>query len=79
VPLRAKDIAATATVTLHKEDGGFSISVALNAELPGVDQAKAEALVAKAHAICPYSKATRGNIEVALRANGRPGDRECSS
>jgi hypothetical protein len=36
----------------------------------GVDQAQAEALVAEAHTICPYSKATRGNIEVKLQANG---------
>ena len=44
----------------------------LNADLNGVEQAQAEALVAKAHTICPYSKATRGNIEVKLQANGRP-------
>jgi hypothetical protein len=44
--------------------------VTLNAELNGVDQTQAEALVAKAHTICPYSKATRGNIEVKLQANG---------
>ncbi|HYF14846.1 MAG TPA: Ohr family peroxiredoxin [Phycisphaerales bacterium] len=71
VPLRSKDIKVTATVDLHKENTGFFISATLNAELPGVDQAKAEELVAKAHTICPYSKATRGNIEVTLQANGR--------
>ena len=41
----------------------------LNAELKGVDQAQAEALVANAHTIFPYSKATRGNIDVKLQAN----------
>ena len=48
------------------ENGGFQLAVALDAKLPGLDQAKAEDLVAKAHQVCPYSNATRGNIEVAL-------------
>ncbi|HEV3355239.1 MAG TPA: organic hydroperoxide resistance protein [Pseudonocardiaceae bacterium] len=48
------------------EDGGFQLAVALDAKLPGLDQAKAEDLVAKAHQVCPYSNATRGNIDVAL-------------
>jgi osmotically inducible protein OsmC len=73
VPLQAKDIKVTATVNLNKDDGGggFFIDVTLNAELSGVDQAQTEALVAKAHTICPYSKATRGNVEVKLQANGK--------
>lgn len=72
VPLSAKNIKVTATVTLNKDDSGFFIAATLNAELPGIDQAQAEQLVAKAHTICPYSKATRGNISVALQANGKP-------
>jgi osmotically inducible protein OsmC len=72
VPLRAADIKVTAVVNLNKDDTGFFIDATLNAELNGVDQAKAEELVAKAHTICPYSKATRGNIEVKLQANGKP-------
>jgi osmotically inducible protein OsmC len=72
VPLRGKDIKVTATVVLQQDDSGYFLSATLNAELPGVDQAKAEALVAKAHTICPYSKGTRGNIEVTLLANGKP-------
>ncbi|MCE9619175.1 MAG: Ohr family peroxiredoxin [Planctomycetes bacterium] len=71
VPLQPHDIKVTATVNLNKEDSGFFIDVTLNAELNGVDQAKTEALVAKAHEICPYSKATRGNVEVKLKANGK--------
>lgn len=60
-----------ATVQLHKEDSkGFYISVTLNATVPGADQAEAEKLVAAAHRICPYSKATRGNVDVSLQANG---------
>lgn len=72
ISLSGKDIKVTATVKLNKDDSGFFIDVTLNAELNGVDQAKAEALVAKAHDICPYSKATRGNVEVKLQASGQP-------
>ena len=72
VPLKASDIKVTATVNLNKDQSGFFLDVTLNAELSGVAQAQAEALVAKAHTICPYSKATRGNIDVKLQANGKP-------
>jgi osmotically inducible protein OsmC len=71
IPLKPSDIKVTATVNLHKEDSGFFLDVTLNAELNGIDQAQTAALVAKAHTICPYSKATRGNIEVKLQANGQ--------
>jgi osmotically inducible protein OsmC len=46
---------------------GFELTVALDVELPGVDPATAEDLVAKAHAVCPYSNATRGNVDVELK------------
>jgi len=46
--------------------GGFGLTVTLLVSLPGVDPAKAEELVAAAHQVCPYSNATRGNIDVAL-------------
>ncbi|HEX3599425.1 MAG TPA: Ohr family peroxiredoxin [Lacipirellulaceae bacterium] len=72
IPLKMADIKVTTTVRLHKDDDGFHIDASLNAELNGVDQQQAEVLVAKAHTICPYSKATRGNIEVKLLANGKP-------
>jgi osmotically inducible protein OsmC len=53
--------------------GGFALGVALDVRLPSVeDAAQAVELVATAHEVCPYSNATRGNIEVALTANGRP-------
>ena len=58
----------TATVNLNKDDSGFFLDVTLNAQLNGIDQAQTEALVAKAHTICPYSKATRGNVDVELKA-----------
>jgi Ohr subfamily peroxiredoxin len=71
IPLRAGDIKVTATVNLNKDESGYFIDATLNAELAGVNQEQTEALVAKAHTICPYSKATRGNIDVKLQANGK--------
>jgi osmotically inducible protein OsmC len=44
--------------------GGFGLEVALNVSIPGMERATAEALVHKAHEVCPYSNATRGNIDV---------------
>jgi Ohr subfamily peroxiredoxin len=59
--------AVTAKVGIGADDaGGFGLQVALEAELPDLDQAQAEALVARAHEVCPYSNATRGNVEVTL-------------
>jgi Ohr subfamily peroxiredoxin len=59
--------AVTARVGIGANDrGGFGLQVELEAELPDLDQAQAEALVAKAHEVCPYSNATRGNVEVTL-------------
>lgn len=46
--------------------GGFGIEVQLNISLPGIERDVAEALVEKAHQVCPYSNATRGNIDVTL-------------
>ena len=46
---------------------GFSIAVELSIHIPGMDHAAAEALVEKAHVVCPYSNATRGNIDVTLK------------
>ena len=47
-----------------RSEGGFGLDIALEISLPGVDRAEAEALVAKAHQVCPYSNATRNNIDV---------------
>ena len=46
--------------------GGFGLTVELDVSVPKLDRAAAEALVAKAHEVCPYSNATRGNIDVTL-------------
>lgn len=57
----------TAEVSLGKNNtGGFALAVTLTVNVPGVSQEQAEELVAKAHHVCPYSNATRGNIEVSL-------------
>ncbi|GAB1155532.1 organic hydroperoxide resistance protein [Paenibacillus illinoisensis] len=57
----------TATVHFGKvEDGGFGIAATLNVLAKGVDKATAEKLVEAAHQACPYSRATRGNIDVEL-------------
>jgi osmotically inducible protein OsmC len=48
------------------EDGGYGISADLHVNLPGLEQKQAEELVEAAHGICPYSRATKGNIEVNL-------------
>jgi lipoyl-dependent peroxiredoxin len=60
--------AITCTVAIGRDsaDGGFGLAVQLAAELPGVDGETARALLARAHEVCPYSKATRSNIEVTL-------------
>jgi len=48
--------------------GGFALVVSLEANVPEVDQQTADTLVEKAHQVCPYSNATRGNVEVSLAA-----------
>ncbi|WP_267245715.1 organic hydroperoxide resistance protein [Streptomyces sp. PR69] len=55
----------TASVGIGKnEAGGFGLEVALTASIPNVDAETAKTLVEKAHQVCPYSNATRGNIKV---------------
>ncbi len=68
------DVAIDSRVMLlTTEERGFKLGVALDVTLPSIDDpAAAAALVAAAHRVCPYSNATRGNIEVALTANGKP-------
>jgi lipoyl-dependent peroxiredoxin len=58
-----------AQVSIGANDaGGFQLAVALTAHLPGLSQELADDLVAQAHQVCPYSNATRGNIEVTIAA-----------
>ena len=66
-------IASGVSLTPNPSTKGFDLSVSLDVTLPGVkDPKQAAALVAAAHQVCPYSNATRGNVEVALTANGQP-------
>ena len=61
------DASVTSTVGIGpRSEGGFGLDIALDVSLPGLARADAEALVAKAHQVCPYSNATRGNIDVRL-------------
>lgn len=59
----------TAQVGFGKDpEGGFAINAHLIGYLPGLEQSAADDLMNKAHQVCPYSKATRGNIDVSLSA-----------
>ncbi|MCX4994029.1 organic hydroperoxide resistance protein [Streptomyces longwoodensis] len=61
------DAAVTAEVGIGKQGEGFGLKVTLRVELPGtVDEATGRKLVEQAHQVCPYSNATRGNIDVDL-------------
>jgi Ohr subfamily peroxiredoxin len=67
------EVSIEASVSLLADpSGSFKLEVELDVTLPGVsDPQTAAALVAAAHEVCPYSNATRGNIDVKLIANGR--------
>jgi len=61
------DTTVTSTVGIGpRDEGGFGLTVALEVAVPGLEKAVAEDLVAKAHQVCPYSNATRNNIDVQL-------------
>ncbi|CAL9312961.1 organic hydroperoxide resistance protein [Streptomyces olindensis] len=61
------DAAVTAEVSIGKQGEGFGLAVTLRVELPdSVDEATGRKLVEQAHQVCPYSNATRGNIDVDL-------------
>jgi len=74
--LEAGDVAIDSKVMLLPgDDRTYKLAVALAVNLPSVeDPAEAMELVRQAHKVCPYSNATRGNIDVALTANGRDVD-----
>jgi osmotically inducible protein OsmC len=60
------DRAIDAEVDLGTNDGGYLLRVRLNVSLPGLDPDVAQSLVDAAHQVCPYSKATRGNVDVSI-------------
>jgi lipoyl-dependent peroxiredoxin len=63
------DAHITAHVTLSSDDGKYTLGVELHGQIEGVSKEDATALLAAAHEVCPYSRATRGNIEVKLVAD----------
>ena len=65
IPLPA-DVAIDAEVDLGTAHGAFGLAARLNVSLPGMERQAAQALVDAAHQVCPYSNATRGNIDVTI-------------
>lgn len=62
-----QDVSVTATVGIGpRSEGGFGITADLEVSLPGMDRDEAQKLVDAAHQTCPYSNATRGNVDVGL-------------
>jgi len=61
-----QDVAVDAEVDLGPITGGYGIAVRMTVHLPGMDRTAAQALVDAAHKVCPYSNATRGNIDMTL-------------
>lgn len=67
------DVSLVAHVSLNKSDTGqYDLSVELHGVFPGVGRGEAEKLMQEAHQVCPYSRATRGNIEVKLTVGAAP-------
>lgn len=60
----------TANVSIFKDGSGFKLGVVMEVKVEGVDHVKAQELADAAHQVCPYSKATRGNIDVEIKAIG---------
>jgi osmotically inducible protein OsmC len=61
------DVAVDAEIDLKTADGGYFLAARLVVSLPGVERAAAQALIEEAHQVCPYSRATRGNIDVTVQ------------
>ncbi len=61
------DASVDVAVGLTRDDTSFAVGVVLTGHLPGLDQSTADELMAAAHGVCPYSKATRGNVDVQLK------------
>lgn len=65
--VKDEDIVVVADVGMQSNgEGGYALTVALDVTIAGLDQASAEDIVAKAHAVCPYSNAVKGNVDVAI-------------
>ena len=64
--IKLSELTIDAEVDLHLADGEYALSARFNVNLPGLDRDVARSLVEQAEQICPYSKVTRGNIDVAF-------------
>ena len=64
--LDGQDARVTCTLSMDKDDVSFGFKAEMKVTLPGADKAKVQALIEDAHKICPYSRATRGNVPVTL-------------
>ncbi len=62
-----QDVSITGIVGIGPIPTGFGIEAELQISIPGIDRAIGESLIEKAHQVCPYSNATRGNIQVTLK------------
>lgn len=70
--VKTGETAVTAKVSIGQlENSGFGLAVEMQVNIPNVSQEEAERLVEKAHQVCPYSNATRGNIEVKFEVTNR--------
>ena len=64
--LDGQDARVTCTIAMDKDEVSFGFKAEIKVSLPGADKVKLQALVEDAHKICPYSRATRGNVPVTL-------------
>lgn len=64
--LDGQDARVTVSIGIDKDDVSFALKADIKVTIPGADKAKVQALVEDAHKICPYSRATRGNVPVTL-------------
>lgn len=71
VPFDATNSYAEASVAIGPIEVGFGLEVELNINLPNIEQSKAEEIVRKAHATCPYSNAIRNNVDVHILVKGQ--------
>ena len=62
-----RDVAISAEVDLRRSEAGYSIGARMDIVVPGLDRKVAQDLVDEAHEICPYSVATRGNVDVEIK------------
>jgi len=70
--LQTGQMTVAVAIDLNQDDSGFFLGATLNVTIPSLDKGQAESLVHAAHALCPYSRATRGNIDVQLKVNDQP-------